>query len=268
MGTTKLNIDVVSSLASISSAYFFFIFLSSSFFFTKMIILTVILHLICSLYAADLQGPGNVQAIFPVEVDLSTIMNAIAEVKAEITEIKAETTKIKTEHKAEITEIKAETTENKAEITTMKKRVETAENQTGSQGPAGPKGDRGPQGPRGYAGSSGTGPRGPKGPKGDRGPQGPRGYTGSSGTSGTSESFRCLTGYKYLKTKKDGDERATFSPSFRSTPTFHIALGGTGGGDRDYRTWYEDLSKSGVTVYTSDEPHYRFYATWMACGRY
>merc|ERR1711970_1484261 len=223
MGTTKLNVDAVSSLASIFFRISFF--LSSSFFFTKMIILAVILHLICSLYAADLQGPGNVQAIFPVEVDLSTILNAIAEVKGEITEIK-------TEHKAEITE-------NKAEITAMKKRVETAENK-----------------------------KGPKGPKGDRGPQGPRGYTGSSGTSGTSESFRCLTGYKYLKTKKDGGERATFSPSFRSTPTFHIALGGTGGGDRDYRTWYEDLSKSGVTVHTSDEPHYRFYATWMACGRY
>merc|ERR1711970_601060 len=255
--TTKVNIDAASSLAFISFTYLFFIFvffLSSSFFFTKMIILTVILHLICSLYAADLQGPGNVQAIFPVEVDLSTILNAIAEVKGEITEIK-------TEHKAEITE-------NKAEITAMKKRVETAENKKGPKGPKGDRGDRGPQGPRGYAGSSGTGPRGPKGPKGDRGPQGPRGYTGSSGTSGTSESFRCLTGYKYLKTKKDGGERATFSPSFRSTPTFHIALGGTGGGDRDYRTWYEDLSKSGVTVYTSDEPHYRFYATWMACGRY
>merc|ERR1711970_51957 len=229
--TTKVNIDAASSLAFISFTYLFFIFvffLSSSFFFTKMIILTVILHLICSLYAADLQGPGNVQAIFPVEVDLSTILNAIAAVKGEITEIK-------TEHKAEITE-------NKAEITAMKKRVETAENKTG--------------------------PQGPKGPKGDRGPQGPRGYTGSSGTSGSSESFRCLTGYKYLKAKKDGGERATFSPSFRSKPTFHIALGGTGGGDRDYRTWYEDLSKSGVTVYTSDEPHYRFYATWMACGRY
>merc|ERR1711970_519948 len=201
MGTTKVNIDAASSLAFISFTYLFFIFvffLSSSFFFTKMIILTVILHLICSLYAADLQGPGNVQAIFHVEVDLSTILNAIAEVKGEITEIK-------TEHKAEITE-------NKAEITAMKKRVEIAENKT--------------------------------------------------------ESFRCLTGYKYLKAKKDGGERATFSPSFRSKPPFHIALGGTGGGDRDYRTWYEDLSKSGVTVYTSDEPHYRFYATWMACGRY
>merc|ERR1711970_1144336 len=168
MGTTKLNVDAVSSLASIFFRISFF--LSSSFFFTKMIVLVVILHLIGSLYAADLQGPGNVQAIFPVEVDLSTIMNAIAEVKAEITEIKAETT-------------------------TMKKRVETAENQTGSQGPAGPKGDRGPQGPRGYTGSSGT-----------------------------SESFRCLTGYQYLEAKKD--DRVTFSPSFRSTPTFHIALGG------------------------------------------
>jgi len=267
MGTTKVNIDAASSLAFISFTYLFFIFvffLSSSFFFTKMIILTVILHLICSLYAADLQGPGNVQAIFPVEVDLSTIMNAIAEVKAEITEIKAETTKIKTEHKAEITEIKAETTENKAEITTMKKRVETAENQTGSQGPAGPKGDRGPQGPRGYAGSSGTsGPRGPKGPKGDRGPQGPRGYTGSSGTS---ESFRCLTGYQYLEAKKD--DRVTFSPSFRSTPTFHIALGGITIQDiKSVGIWSKDLSKSGVTVYTLDEQNAWFYATWMACGR-
>merc|ERR1711970_876980 len=120
MGTTKVNIDAASSLAFISFTYLFFIFLSSSFLFTKMIILTVILHLICSLYAADLQGPGNVQAIFPVEVDLSTIMNAIAEVKAEITEIKAETTKIKTEHKAKITEVQAEITENRAEITENK----------------------------------------------------------------------------------------------------------------------------------------------------
>merc|ERR1711970_952172 len=235
MGTTKLNVDAVSSLASIF--FIFVFFLSSSFFFTKMIVLVVILHLIGSLYAADLQGPGNVQAIFPVEVDLSTIMNAIAEVKAEITEIKAETTKIKTEHKAEITEIKAETTENKAEITTMKKRVETAENQTGSQGPAGPKGDRGPQGPRGYTGSSGT-----------------------------SESFRCLTGYQYLEAKKD--DRVTFSPSFRSTPTFHIALGGITIQDiKSVGIWSKDLSKSGVTVYTLDEQNAWFYATWMACGR-
>merc|ERR1711970_180497 len=249
MGTTKVNIDAASSLAFISFTFIFVFFLSSSFFFTKMIVLVVILHLICSLYAADLQGPGNVQAIFPVEVDLSTIMNAIAEVKAEITEIKAETTKIKTEHKAEITEIKAETTENKAEITTMKKRVETAENQTGSQG---------------YAGSSGTsGPRGPKGPKGVRGPQGPRGYTGSSGTS---ESFRCLTGYQYLEAKKD--DRVTFSPSFRSTPTFHIALGGITIQDiKSVGIWSKDLNKSGVTVYTLDEQNAWFYATWMACGR-
>merc|ERR1711970_192205 len=234
MGTTKVNIDAASSLAFISFTFIFVFFLSSSFFFTKMIVLVVILHLIGSLYAADLQGPGNVQAIFPVEVDLSTIMNAIAEVKAEITEIKAETTKIKTEHKAEITEIKAETTENKAEITTMKKLVETAENTTGSQGPAGPKGDRGPQGPRGYAGSNEK----------------------HMAVNMYRKKFRCLTGYNYLKAKKDGGERATFSPSFRSAPTFHIALGGIGIQDvKSVRTWYKDLSKSGVTVYTLDEPN-------------
>merc|ERR1712121_27121 len=187
------------------------------------------------------QGPGN------VEVDLGTIMNAIAEVKAEITGIKAEITEIKTDNKAEITEVKAEIAEHKAEITTMKKLVETAENKTGSQGPAGPKGDRGPQGPRGYAGSSGTGPRG--------------------AVNMYRKKFRCLTGYNYLKAKKDGGERATFSPSFRSAPTFHIALGGIGMQDvQSVRTWYKDLSKSGVTVYTLDEPNDSFYATWMACG--
>merc|ERR1711970_1247713 len=179
MGTTKLNVDAVSSLASIFFRISFF--LSSSFFFTKMIVLVVILHLIGSLYAADLQGPENVRAIFPVEVDLSTIMNAIAEVKAEITEvqakitenkakitgIKAETTEITAEITAgitagitkvqtEINENRAEITENKAEITTMKDHVERVKNQTGPPGPEGPKGDQGPQGPRGYAGSSGT----------------------------------------------------------------------------------------------------------------
>merc|ERR1712055_318530 len=236
--TTKLNVDAVSSLASIFSAYlFFFIFvflLSSSFFFTKMIILVAILHLICSLYAADLQGMGNVQAIFPVEVDLSTIMNAIAEVKAEITEIKseikAEITEVQAEitenqakiteneaeitenkagiskvqaevneNQAEITEIKAETTENRAEITENKAEITTMKNHVetvkNQTGPPGPKGPKGDQGPQGPRGYAGSsGPRGRKGPKGDQGPRGPRGYTGSSGTSAALD---CESGYSW-----------------------------------------------------------------------
>merc|ERR1711970_1334839 len=245
MGTTKLNVDAVSSLASIFFRISFF--LSSSFFFTKMIVLVVILHLIGSLYAADLQGPGNVQAIFPVEVDLSTIMNAIAEVKAEITEVQAKITENKAKITgitaeitagitAGITKVQAEITKNKAEITTIKNHVETVKNQTGPPGPEGPKGDQGPQGPRGYAGSPGTsGPRGRKGPKGDQGPRGPRGYAGSSGTSAALD---CESGYSWSgwitpsENKKHGGKvpkTIKFSRAFRTTPKVIVATMGQRG---------------------------------------
>jgi len=69
---------------------------------------------------SDLQGLTNARTILPVEVDLSSIMNAIAKVEAK-----------------------------------LEKRMDTVEKQEGPQGPQGLRGPRGIRGPQGETGPSG-----------------------------------------------------------------------------------------------------------------
>merc|ERR1712121_337267 len=205
------------------------------------------------------------QAIFPVEVDLSTVMNAIAEVKAEITEVKSEIKAEITENKAEITGIKAEITENKAEITENKAGITEVQagitevqaeitevlaginkNRAEITGIKAETTENKAEITENKAQiitmknhvetvKNQTGPPGPEGPKGDQGPRGPRGYAGSSGTSAALD---CESGYSWSgwitpsENKKHGGKvprTLKFSRAFRTTPKVIVATMGQRG---------------------------------------
>merc|ERR1711970_464165 len=81
------------------------------------------------------------------------------------------------------------------------------------------------------------------------------------------KTMRCLSGSQHGINPKG--VKTTFSTSFKSTPTFTVALGGVGKTQkvpRKHTVWYRNLSYKGVEIYTGDAQEWSFYATWMACG--
>jgi len=197
---------------------------------------------------SDLQGLTNARTILPVEVDLSSIMNAIAKVEAK-----------------------------------LEKRMDTVEKQEGPQGPQGLQGPQGIRGPQGETGPSGK--SGPQGPQGLRGPRGIRGPQGETGPSGKSASRTCQTGE--VKCEKCGGYDASsgldlkvnkrsvqFSPAFAAAPTVNMATSRIWIEDSGTAEWWgfsqevRDVSATGFTaaLVQEDAKIHGHAAIWIACG--